>query len=433
MNLKADDTKIESLGECKFESPLNLDHYTSDQDIEICDTNLVNVLARINSGEELPGFQVSGPREKLFFQPGVTRAGIVTCGGLCPGLNDVIRSLVMCLFYNYGIKEIVGFRFGYQGISHESEQKPVPLTPKDVGDIHNEGGTVLGSSRGDPGVEKMVDYIDDNNIHLLFTIGGDGTLKGACAIAAEIKKRGLSYSVVGVPKTIDNDISYVSRSFGFASASEEARKSIQVAHNEAEGNPHGIGIVKLMGRDSGFIAANAALANNEANYCLIPEVDFDLEGNRGLLHQLKKRIINKGHAVIVVAEGAGQKFFTNQKQKKDDSGNVLHHDIGLYLKTKINEYFSEHDIKVNIKYIDPSYMIRSVPANAEDSSFCITLGQGAVHAAMAGKTSMIVGSWNNRLVHIPMKLVTSKRKRINPKGPFWQYVKFATGQPSLKN
>ncbi|MDH4129726.1 MAG: ATP-dependent 6-phosphofructokinase, partial [Spirochaetota bacterium] len=312
-------------------------------------------------------------------------------------------------------------------------KQPIMLDPELIKNIHTMGGSFLSSSRGPIPAEEIVDRLIELKINMLFTIGGDGTLRGAEQIANEIKKRNLKISIIGIPKTIDNDIPYVAKTFGFESAFSSAAEAIQSAHTEAKGAPNGIGLVKLMGSHVGFIAANAALGLKEVNFVLIPEVDFDLEGENGLLEVLKHRLGEKDHAVIVVAEGAGQKFFQNDSKDKDASGNVKLKDIGIFLKDRINQYFKSINMEINLKYIDPSYIIRSIPANANDSVFCGLLAQNAVHAAMAGKTSMIIGVWNNIFVNLPLHLVTSKRKQIEPSGKLWQSVLESTGQPNLIN
>jgi 6-phosphofructokinase 1 len=357
----------------------------------------------------------------------------VTCGGLCPGLNDIIRSIVLELHYGYRVRNIYGIRYGLQGFIPEFGHNIIDLTPDEVTNIHERGGSVLGSSRGPQEVSDIVDCLERMNVGILFMIGGDGTLMAATRIADAIEQRHLKISVVGVPKTIDNDIYLVSRSFGFETAVDVATRAIMSAHNEAAGYPNGIGLLKLMGRHSGFIAATATLAQQDVNFVLIPEVNFDLDGPNGLLSALEKRLADRGHAVIVAAEGAGQKFFDDETTERDASGNIKLKDIGLYLKEAIISHFDAKNTGITIKYIDPSYMIRSLPANANDRVFCNFLGRNAVHAGMAGKTNLLIGHWNNFFVHVPMKTVAGKRKQINPTGTLWRSALEATGQGSLKN
>jgi len=422
---------IKSQGKRNIVTPNKVSNYYNDDDRELYYTDFETVLNNIEQGDIPLSFEKAGSRQKVYYKSEGLKAGIVTCGGLCPGLNDVIRSIVMSLHYQYNVKNIIGFRFGYNGLSPNPPEPPMALLPENVIDIHQIGGTILGTSRGSPEVNIIVDQLEKHGINIFFPIGGDGTLRGAHEIALECLKRKNKISVVGVPKTIDNDIDYIYRTFGFMTAVEEARKSITSIHNEVFSLSDGVGIVKLMGRDSGFIAANACLANNSANVCLIPEVDFDLYGKNGLLELVRERIQKRHHIVIIVAEGAGQKFF-NKEKKFDESGNVLHNDIGVFLSNEIKQYSKKENFPLTVKYIDPSYQIRSREANAGDSIFCLALGQFAVHAAMAGKTDMIISAWNNRFIHVPIELAVGSRKKVNQEGELWQLVRASTGQPSLK-
>jgi 6-phosphofructokinase 1 len=436
--LKSEDLQIESLGAAQVPSPLGLGttggddsaDYVEDDRTVLYDTDRDHLLTRVREGMDIPAFQLAGPRHRIFFEPGTVKAAIVTCGGLCPGINNVIRTLVFELHYRYGVRSILGIRYGYRGFIPKYGYEPIPLTPDYVKDIHEKGGSILSSSRGgqDPGA--MVDFLQRNRISLLFTIGGDGTLRGALDIQREVKKRGLAIAVIGIPKTVDNDIAFVERTFGLETAFSVAAESIRSAHTEAIGAPNGIGIVKVMGRMSGYIAANAALALAEVNFCLIPEVPFGMDGSFGLNALIEQRLRQRDHAVLIVAEGAGQELAKDTTGKKDESGNPALGDIGTYLKNTIKKYFKENtDLYVNIKYIDPSYMVRSVPANAHDSIYCIQLAQNAVHAGMAGKTGIIIGQWNGQFTHVPIALATSRRKVLSPEDPLWLSVLEATGQP----
>lgn len=429
--------QIEHLGAAKFKSPLQLstvrgDHifnFVGETDQWVFDLSLNQYQACLTKGEEPQCLEKAGPRQNIFFDPKETTAAIVTCGGLCPGINNVIRGVVMALHYFYGIKRIIGVPYGYEGLNPEMGHGFVELTPEKVKDIHQFGGTFLGSSRGGQDVATMVNTLESNKVDMLFAIGGDGTLKGVNAIGEEIAERGAKISVVGIPKTIDNDIDLIDESFGFETAFDVASPIIRDAHNEAAGAYNGVSIVKLMGRDSGFIAASAALAMPVVNFVLIPEMDFELEGEFGFLDVLRKRLERKKHAVIVVAEGAGQQLFKDTSRIKDASGNIKHADIGLFLKEKIAAYFT--DIPVTIKYIDPSYIVRSAPANSSDSVYCSRLAYHAVHGAMAGKTKFVACKVNNKFVYIPITEVTKKRKKIDLESEFWFSVLQSTGQPFL--
>jgi len=424
---EASDTIIERLGEAKIPSPLNISHeIISDRQIQFHP-----YLGMEEVGAQT-GFEISRREEKIYFDPTKVTAGLVTCGGLCPGLNNVIRSIVLGLHHSYGVRSIFGIKYGLQGFISDYGHPLINLTPDTVQDIHEQGGTLLGSSRGPQSIEKIVDTIERQNMNMLFIIGGDGTLRAAEKIKKEISVRGLKIAVVGIPKTIDNDIFCVSKSFGFDTAVDTATQAIQCSHTEAISYPNGIGIVKLMGRYSGFIAATAALAQRDVNFVLIPESDFDLEGKHGFLESLKSRLNSRSHAVIVVAEGAGQRYFNKSKKKSDKSGNVKLMDIGLYLKERIIDFFEKQKIDINLKYIDPSYIIRSVPANTNDGLFCAVLGQNAVHAAMAGKTGMVVSIWHGVYCHVPISLAISQRKMLHPSSRLWRNVIESTGQPSFK-
>jgi 6-phosphofructokinase 1 len=373
-------------------------------------------------------FEQAGPRERVYFEPSQTTAAVVTCGGLCPGLNNVIRSITMELRHNYGVRRVLGIRHGFLGLNPESGLDPVELNSDVVSHIHQMGGTFLGSSRGAQDPEVIVDYLHRRRIDILFCVGGDGTQRGAHRIFEETQRRDMKIAVIGIPKTIDNDIKYVYRTFGFATALEIAQNALSCAHVEAKGSPLGIGLVKLMGRDAGFIAAGATLASQEVNFCLAPEIDFCLEGPQGLLPALPNRVLNRNHAVIAVAEGAGQ-HLCGANGERDDSGNPRYGDIGLFLKDKICDFFRQEGLPITLKYIDPSYLIRSVPANTADRLLSDQMARFGVHAAMAGNTDMLVGLWNNMFVHVPISTAIAVKKRMELKGDLWTSVLLSTGQP----
>jgi 6-phosphofructokinase 1 len=425
------DLTIERIGLPAIDSPLiqSKRHFVDDDERILVYSHSQDLRDSHNSGKELPMFEKAGPRRKIFFEPADLSCGIVTCGGLCPGLNDVVRTITLSLFWQYGVRNIYGFRYGYAGLASKPPQPPMLLTPDLVNDVHIKGGDILSSSRGPQDVDEMVDTLERMKIGVLFAIGGDGTLRGARCLAETIKKRDLKISVIGVPKTIDNDICGIEQSFGFSTAVEAARVAISSAHEEARGAWNGVGLVKLMGRDSGFIAAHSTLANSDVNFCFIPEVPFVLDGQNGFLSELEKRLDNRHHAVVVVAEGAGSRMVGQDGAPiRDASGNILRQDIGLILKEKINEYFRRKKKPLSLKYIDPSYMIRSLPADANDSAFCVMLGQNAVHAGISGRTNMVVGYWNQYFVHIPTSVTVLERKKVDPNGHLWQTVLEITGQ-----
>lgn len=426
MVMKKNDFKVEHLGKNKIASPYNMGKFIDNDERVAHDMEVSKIEKYAGNLEELPSFEMAGPREKIFHDPAWSKAAILTAGGLCPGLNDVIKGLTCTLKQHYKVPMVYGIRYGFRGLIPDFNLEPMVLTAENVDDLHEYGGTILGSSRGRQNEERMVDTLVRMNINILFCIGGDGTLRCAHDVAKVIKKRKLSISVVCIPKTIDNDICSIDKSFGFETAVYKTNPVITAAHNESKGAYNGIGLIKVMGRDSGFIAAYATLANSHVNYCIVPEEEVALEGSKdSLLGHLENRLKDKGHAVILVAEGAGQEFFEGEKDK-DASGNILHDDIGIFLEDKIKSYFKERDTEVNVKYFDPSYMIRSTPAYGTDAVFCMMLAQNAVHAAMAGRSDIVIGHWNDRFTHVPIPLATRERKKIDLHSALWNGVKSIT-------
>jgi len=437
-----EDLRVETLGIPQIKSPLNLTvfpqgsafGFVERHDRVLFDASLENFKSCRKTGETPFSFEKAGPHKHLYFDPSTTKAAIVTCGGLCPGLNNVIRSLVNELHFRYHVTRIIGIQYGFEGFIDKYNHPVIDLDPDRINNIHLSGGTILGSSRGKQDVVQIVNKLIELEVKILFCIGGDGTLHGAHAIYEEISRRNLNISIVGIPKTIDNDINLIDKSFGFETAFTTAHDIIRSAHNEAVGAYNGIAVLKLMGRDSGFIAAYAALSMQLANFVLIPEMTFDMEGPKGFLNVLKDHLQSRHHALIVVAEGAGQHFFEGSVVERDASGNIKNKDIGLYLKDKITEKFNSEDFPFSLKYIDPSYIIRSAPANANDSKFCSLLAQNAVHAAMAGKTDFVIGHWNNFFTLLPIPASVSKRNKIDMEGELWWNVLETTGQPvTMKN
>jgi 6-phosphofructokinase 1 len=435
--LSAADVAIRDLGRCLLPSPVARhlgDSYL--QFVGAADKVLLDDrLSAPGTGRppptERPAFELAGPRDKVFFDPRTVRCGIVTCGGLCPGLNNVVRGLVLELMQGYGVRHVYGFRYGYEGLIARLGHAPLTFTPDVVAHIHHDGGTMLGSSRGSQDAGEIVDNLEANGIGALFVVGGDGSMRGALAVSAEVARRGLKIAVVGVPKTVDNDIPYIDRSFGFVSAYSAAVDVIRSARIEATGARDGIGLVKLMGRHSGFLACQAALASTEVDLVLIPEVPVAFDDGSAVFEQLRKVLDRKGHAVVVVAEGAAQEAIAapSSGEATDKSGNVKLKDVGVFLRERFGEHFRGRGREVTVKYIDPSYAIRSVPACPSDSVYCWNMARNAVHAAMAGNTEMLIGRWHGRFVHVPMQLATSGRRQVDPAGDLWTSVIESTGQP----
>ena len=422
------DFRIDQLGNNEHPNPIKDEVFVDDRERIIFSSQLKNLKHQLETCPELPAFEKAGARQQIFHNPATSKAAIITCGGLCPGLNNVIKGIVKVLEQDYGVRNIIGIRYGYKGLTEASKHAPIQLNSDIVDQIHKQGGTILGSSRGNQDPEEMVDMLQKNNINLLFCIGGDGTLKGARAIAETANRRKANISIIGVPKTIDNDLGFVEKTFGFETSVQAASEIITSAHHEAEGAENGIGIVKLMGRDSGFITATASLANSVVDFCLIPETPFEFSGPNGICHDIQNRLEQNNHAVIVVAEGAGQELFSKNEKRIDASGNILKDDIGALIIRELTDHFKEREIAINIKYLDPSYHIRSVPANAADAVFCYLLAEYAVHAGMSGKTNLVIGYWNNFFTHVPIHLATQERRMVELDSALWRGVISATHQ-----
>ena len=435
--VRLEDLQVRQLGECRHESALakyvggrrTNDHYVEESDRVLFDDTIQLLEGHGVPFDRLPTLEPGGPRRKVFHRPGGTRAAIVTCGGLCPGLNDVIRGLVMELHTHYGVSDVVGFRNGFAGLVPALGYEPVVLSPERVAKINTQGGTILGTSRGAQDPQVMVERLLELGIDILFVIGGDGSIRGAGRIAEVCRSRGLPIGIIGIPKTIDNDIPFIGQSFGFQTAFTVAAESIAAAQVEAQSAINGVGLVKLMGRHAGFIACYAALANHHADFVLIPEVTFALHGESGFLAALERRVAERGSAVVVVAEGAGQELLPAREDGTDASGNRSLRNIGRFLELAIVEHFASLDRDLTLKYFEPGYAIRSVPAKAHDSVYCVRLAQAAAHAGMAGRTDMVVGRRHNRFVHVPIDIVVSVRNQVAPDGDLWLSVLESTAQP----
>ncbi|GAA1234207.1 ATP-dependent 6-phosphofructokinase [Prauserella halophila] len=444
MTLHIDDLRVRHLGECRYDSPLSemlttkqtSPHYVAEGDRVLLEDTVSMLAGHDVPPEQVPSFEAAGPRKKTYFDPSSVTAGIVTCGGLCPGINNVIRGLVQELAVHYKVKRILGFRNGLRGLTSEYRDDTVELTPEHVRDIHNAGGTILGSSRGNQDPDEMVDSLVEHGVDVLFVIGGDGGMRAATCLSTAIEARGLDIAVLGVPKTIDNDLPFTDQSFGFQSAFASAMDFISSASVEAAASPNGVGLVKLMGRHSGFIAAYAALAANGADIVLIPEIAFALDGPDGLLAYVEQHVRKKGYVVIVLAEGAGQDLLEEpglphrNGQATDASGNLRLGKIDDLLKERITDHLTAVGLAPTMRYIDPSYAIRSVVANAYDSVYCLRLAHAAAHAAMAGRTEVAVARWRRRFVHVPLSLMTSRRNQVDPDGDLWMSVLETTCQPA---
>jgi 6-phosphofructokinase 1 len=425
-SLQPEDFKVTRLGEPRYDSPVRISSFVGENERFLFDIDETAVKSSVKSQKPLLTIERSGPREKIFFNPESTKAAIVTCGGLCPGINNVISALTLELTLQYKIPQVIGYRYGFKGIADRS-LAPVILNIETVDGINERGGSMLSSSRGPQNIASMIDRLIEDGVGILFVIGGDGSMKGAESLYEEAQRRKLEIAILAVPKTIDNDLNFISKSFGFQTAYSKAVEAIGCAHTESQGYENGIGIVKVMGRHSGAIAAFATISSNEVNFCLIPEMEFTLDGQNGLFLALHERLIKRGHAVIVIAEGAAQNLIPHGNET-DPSGNKKLTDSGIWLRDQIKEHFDKKNFLCTIKYIDPSYIIRSVPALPDDALFCTILGQYAAHAGMSGRTGMVIGQWNHYFAHLPIKLVIRERKVVNIRGSIWSSVLESTGQ-----
>jgi 6-phosphofructokinase 1 len=434
------DFTVPTLGTATVRSPLKLSTIKGDRIYNFIGGDecvLLDALGtRGHIGEKQEpsaAFERAGPRELLFFEPRDLKAGIVTCGGLCPGMNNAIRAATLELLNHYRVREVLGFRYGFAGLNPREGHAPLSLTTESVEGIHHDGGSVLGSSRGPQEPKIVVDTLQRMGVGLLVVVGGDGSMRGAHAVYEEVSRRGASISIVGVPKSIDNDVPLVDKTFGYETAFSIAVESIRAAHTEAAAYRNGVGLVRLMGRHSGFIAASAAVAEADADFVLVPEVPVVLDGPGGFLEALMARLDSNGHVVVVVAEGAGQDLLqeNGSPAELDESGNVRLLDIGLQLKRRIGDELHGKGIKHTLKYIDPSYLIRSAPANPSDSVYSSDLARNAAHAGMAGRTGLLIGYWNGEYTHVPLHEVIARSKAVDLEGDLWHSVLESTGQTAL--
>jgi 6-phosphofructokinase 1 len=434
------DLTVPTLGVATVRSPLKLSTIKGDrvynfvEDDECVLMNALGTRGRLGErSESAAAFERAGPRELLFFEPSDLRAGIVTCGGLCPGMNNAIRAATLELLDHYRVREVLGFHYGFAGLNPDEGLAPLCLTAEFVEGIHHHGGSILGSSRGPQEPAVIVDTLQRMDVGLLLVIGGDGGMRGAHAICEEAWRRGAAVSIVGIPKSIDNDVPLVDKTFGYETAFSIAVESIRAAHTEAAAYRNGVGLVRLMGRHSGFIAASAAVAEADADFVLIPEVPLVLDGPGGFLEALMIRLRSDGHVVVVVAEGAGQDLLQEDGAiaERDESGNVRLLDIGAHLKQRIGDELHAREIEHTLKYIDPSYLIRSAPANPSDSVYSSDLARNAVHAGMAGRTGLLVGYWNGEYTNVPLREVIARRKAVGLEDDLWHAVLECTGQRAL--
>uniref|UniRef100_A0A7S1RYX3 Phosphofructokinase domain-containing protein n=1 Tax=Alexandrium catenella TaxID=2925 RepID=A0A7S1RYX3_ALECA len=351
--------------------------------------------------------------KEIWWDPSEVRAAVVTCGGLCPGLNSIIREVTNTLWHQYDVRHIYGIQAGYNGLSNPEKHKPIQLSPDKVRDIHMKGGSILKAGRGGFNPEQICDRLERLGINMVFTVGGDGTQHASHLLYEEAKRRNLDISIVGLPKSIDNDILFFDKTFGFDSAVSTAADIMRNGWVEATSCDKGVGIVKLMGRDAGFVAMHAALASTIVDLVMIPEVNVKLED---VIEHIDSTLARKNFMLIAIAEGAGQEFVATGE--KDATGHTKYGDIGTFLRDEINAHLKKSGGRSF--YIDPSYIIRSCPIRPNDHIYCSRLARDAVHCAMRGYTGVCVGPIHNIIVIMPSELIASGKRRVKLTSSAWQ-------------
>ena len=429
--ITADDLAIARLGERTIDTPLRdllggreeSVHYVTETDRVLLDDTL-GVAKRRSAGTpaELPAFNPGGPREKLYFEPSTVTAAIVTCGGLCPGLNNVVRALVLQLANAYGVKSILGFRNGYSGLTDTSA--PLALTPELVRDIHNRGGTILGTSRGGQEPAAMVDTLARHRVDMLFVIGGDGSLRGAQKIAAKpppatAARRGGHPEDHRQRHSVDRPELRLPDRVRPRRRVDPRRAHRGRVHRRRRGTGQADGPAQRLHRLLCDTRQPRSRLRPDPRSLLparqLPALPAQARRSAGARSRGRRR----GRRAGAVPRSA----------ETDASGNARLGDIGALLRERVTAHFAQHGTPLSLRYVDPGYAIRSVPANAFDAVYCARLAQAAVHAGMAGFTSMVVARWHGRFIHLPIALATATRNQVDPHGDLWMSVLEATGQP----
>jgi 6-phosphofructokinase 1 len=446
-------------------------------------------------------FAEAGPRNMLRF-PGhhkkLLKVGVLVSGGIAPGINAVISGIVQrhVLYHTPQITDlrvpgktprsytlqVFGFRNGFAGllagddvtVLYDSDSPDEKLRAH-LRRIANRGGSEIGTSRyddllstADPDKrEKDLDQVAENlaNRHfdILYVIGGDGSMRAAHATWKRSRDNGKSLSVIGVPKTMDNDILWVWQSFGFLSAVEKAREALQQLHTEATSNPR-LCVVQLFGSDSGFVVSHAALASGVCDAALIPEVPFTMKKLADYITERLSKRFRPGaggqspYGMIVMAETAvpqdAEDYLSDPEVDLDENekaaiqafvskGCRVHGQtpdelrtgglkvVSRVLQKRIREmkvddaYWADFRVFTN----EPRHLLRAIPPSASDVAFGQRLGVLAVDNAMAGYTDFMISQWMTEYVLVPLDLVVLGRKRVPPNGIFWKSVVASTGQP----
>ncbi|MGA7341196.1 MAG: 6-phosphofructokinase [Terracidiphilus sp.] len=426
------------------------------------------------------------PRTHLRYplQPGAMLGiGILVSGGIAPGINAVIDGIVLrhslyharqCARGRRHSIEILGYREGFKGLLRPGVH-PQRLNSAAIRGVVEIGGSYLGTSRADellPGtgpnrnakLEAAIGRLQNDGVHILYVIGGDGSMSCAHALWHYARRKGYELSVVGIPKAMDNDILWVWQSFGFLSAVEEARQAILHMHTEVSSNPR-VGIVQLFGSDSGFIASHAGYST-ACDLVLIPEDPMTMDD---IVTHISERLTDRfgngqdiagPYALVVMAETAlpadarkyiddprvglsegkrGEKealksFLDNGRRVRGQTPDELR-TAGLKIVSRVlqdriqqelepREYWRDFRVITN----EPRHLIRSIPPSVTDVIFGERLGALAVDNAMAGYTDFMVSQWLTEFVLVPLPLVVLGRKRVPTNGIFWKSVLSKTGQ-----
>jgi ATP-dependent phosphofructokinase / diphosphate-dependent phosphofructokinase len=329
------------------------------------------------------------------------RIGVLTGGGDCPGLNAVIRAVVRKGVAEYGY-DFVGFRDGWRG---PLERETVPLGIQQVRGILPRGGTILGTSRTNPfkiegGVERIEATLRDLGLDALIAIGGEDTL----GVAKRLYDNGVN--VVGVPKTIDNDLAATDYTFGFDTAVNIAMEAIDRLHTTAESH-HRAMIVEVMGRHAGWIALHAGMAGG-ANVILLPEQPFDVGA---VCDYVEHRFKTHYSPIIVVAEGATPKegTMTLQTGEVDAFGHVRLGGIGQLLAEEVEKRTGKESRAVVLGHVQ-----RGGTPTAFDRVLATRFGLAAIDTVHAEAYGQMVALRSTEIVRVPLAEATAELKTVPP-------------------
>src|SRR5216683_250430 len=329
------------------------------------------------------------------------KVGMLTGGGDCPGLNAVIRAIVRKGCFHYE-DEFVGFLEGWRGLL---EDKSMPLDLSSVGGILPRGGTILRTSRTNPakkpdGLDKCIATLEKHNIDALIAIGGDDTL----SVAQKLHEKGVK--VVGVPKTIDNDLAGTDYTFGFDTAVNIATEAIDRVHTTAEAHNR-VMVVEVMGRDAGWIAMYSGIAGG-ADVILIPERPFDVDEVAATIKRRHAR--GKYYSIVVVAEGA--KFadggLATTAAGVDEFGHARLGGIGAMVAQEIEKRTGYESRSVVLGHTQ-----RGGTPSAFDRVLATRYGLGAIDMVHRGEFGKMAALRGNKIISIPLAEATAKNRTVD--------------------